>query len=320
MFALSTRIDEYPSCEFMTLNIGFSNDVDGRYSWDSYLAMLNLHYDIQQWKGSHFNNLILVQQDLAFHSSSKLTLVANKWNLFRGSTLDMNGGRNRHGFVGFLHSFNQSMVRWSLHTLLRYYELEYASLLQAATQAPNLQKLQLQLKAIASIEMSLLRLGGDSSAILPEVARICSEPRVFHRGVDEFVPMRPDVWNRDYKGQNSKYSKRFPLKMFTDLRRNSNADEAKDIPHFFEILREEMSTRCGRIQRMDELIRWLVQAESAVLNSRAQLRLAGSNYRLQLLVALLSIVVLMLTIVQVYFAWITSQLGTAFQSIFMYPM
>jgi hypothetical protein len=182
--------------------------------------------------------------------------------------------------------------------------MEYATLLQSAARASNDQKIQRNLTTLVSLESGILRLSGDSSAILPEIVRMCENQSLFHRGVDTFASAHPDLWLRRQTVNNVAPPRTFRAWLLSRFRPEEAGNENDEIVHFFELLREQMILRSIRVQRLDGLLRWLVQAESTIVNSRSQLGLAQSNLRLQRLVVLLTVVVLFLTIAQVYLAWI----------------
>ena len=298
-FALTNRVDAYPTCEFITLDSGLPIDPDNQRTWDDYISVLGLGHEFESWTSAEYPGLYLQRQRFDPSGELALILAANRNQAFADDQLKAYGGRTRDGLTNRLSDFGGPMTRWALHALLFSYERHYAMIRDNAGLAAAQSDIRKATGSISVLETALLRLSGDAVAVVPQLAQFCDDKRFFHRGVAQFFslhPMRPTPKPADAG---------FPIRMVRKALKKTRPDPAQASDEdLFELLREGLVHRSHLLRETQSGVHQVVQSVSDLLNTRSQQALAKSNVRLQWMLVVFTVVLLIMGGIQVYLAWL----------------
>jgi len=293
-FAKTGDLDTFPTCDFVTLELGRPADVTAGPR--SYLRCLDFDTDIDWWSCEALPGLLLRSPRGWNEDKLALTLAANYHQAFTDMQLEVYGGRTRTALSLSLDELDTTATIWALNALLRLYERNFSSLGERVANSVAKPSLAELISDIAALEVAVLQLSPDALILASEASNFCSAPQLFHHDVAVFVPVRP-LWPLAtvHNPAGSGWSRLKSL-----WKREPIAATAEGEPHLFEGVRLELVRRCERLQQTEVQVRQLIQAGSSLANARSQQRLAKTNVWLQRVVALLAAVSLTVSIVSLF--------------------
>jgi hypothetical protein len=202
-----------------------------------------------------------------------LVLAGKKDEIASDEDLSMYGGRNRNGYTGWLDQRIDGVLSvWSLQALLAAYEQRLAVLRDQAGglsfREPADTANQLQ-----SIQTDLVRLSSDLLPMSSELAEFSDTKWRIERLAEEFLPVMQFLRDRGLQ--------------------------------FTEDLRQNILDRSKRLRALEEEVRQVLTISGTVASTISQERATSQNLRLQGEVALLTKVLVFLTVVLVAIGIIT---------------
>jgi hypothetical protein len=275
LFSEGSLDGDFPTCEFITLQQArpFERSPKGT-PIDNYKWLLGMEHDSDAWNSSSLPGLRLEVPTRGFQQSPyALVLAGKKDEIASDEDLSMYGGRNRNGYTGWLDQRIDGVLSvWSLQALLAAYEQRLAVLRDQAGglsfREPADTANQLQ-----SIQTDLVRLSSDLLPMSSELAEFSDTKWRIERLAEEFLPVMQFLRDRGLQ--------------------------------FTEDLRQNILDRSKRLRALEEEVRQVLTISGTVASTISQERATSQNLRLQGEVALLTKVLVFLTVVLVAIGIIT---------------
>lgn len=296
VFASSKQSINYPWGELITLETGKPADPDERPDWESYIAILGLDRTFEAWSSDKVPGMQLLLPSGTAKDLFSLVLAANASELFADKDLSVYGGRTRFGFNHHASHLDYVFAAWALNALLYVYETRYAEIREKMSVPLDLEAISSASSQISNLETSLMTTAVDALTVTLEMTDFLQNRNRFFWGLAEFHPVHPNRYLRKkpVEGESPAVS--------GSGNGSGGTDSQEQREPFFENMRIWMLRRCAWVVRTDNQARELVQAQSTIVNSRAQHELAKSNNSIQRVVFRLSVVVVIAALLQFGFS------------------
>ena len=263
-FAEQSSDGQFPTADFLTFQeaVPFERLAGGSHM--NYMWVLRMESEIDAWASKESPGIRLGYDRYDSDGSFNLTLAAREGDLFpqaSDSYLNSLGGRCREGYTNWLSSYDRTLVVWALAALQTTLEKHLAKIrnVVAGINFDNVKEASHQLQAA---QRNLLRLSNDIISAVPQVERLCNNPRLFHFKVDECPPL---------------------------------SETFAQVPHLFESVRQNLKERSVQLRESERELRDAILAQGSVLATASQERATNTVVRLQWGMAFLTVALVALT-------------------------